>query len=140
MVNNLDWTAQLSALDFLRDIGKDFRVGTVVKKETVAKRLHSDEGISYTEFSYQVLQGMDFLNLYRDYGCLLQTGGSDQWGNLTSGTDLIRKVEGVAAHAVGTPLITNADGTSSAVEGNESGGTALGRPKLYQFAEHCVCA
>jgi tyrosyl-tRNA synthetase len=111
MVNNLDWTGQLSALDFLRDIGKHFRVGTMIRKETVAKRLHSDEGISYTEFSYQVLQGMDYLNLYRDYGCLLQTGGSDQWGNLTSGTDLIRKVEGVAAHAFGTPLITNADGT-----------------------------
>ncbi|MEW1982127.1 tyrosine--tRNA ligase [Citricoccus sp. NPDC079358] len=111
MVNNLDWTGQMSALDFLRDVGKHFRVGTMVKKETVAKRLNSDEGISYTEFSYQVLQGMDFLNLYRDYGCLLQTGGSDQWGNLTSGTDLIRKVEGVSAHAIGTPLITNSDGT-----------------------------
>ncbi|MGM7668901.1 tyrosine--tRNA ligase [Microbacterium sp. A93] len=111
MVNNLDWTGQLSALDFLRDIGKHFRVGTMVKKETVATRLNSDEGISYTEFSYQVLQGMDFLNLYRDYGCVLQTGGSDQWGNLTSGTDLIRKVEGVSAHAIGTPLITNSDGT-----------------------------
>ena len=111
MVNNLDWTSRLSALDFLRDIGKHFRVGTMVKKENVAKRLNSDEGISYTEFSYQVLQGMDFLNLYRDYGCVLQTGGSDQWGNLTSGTDLIRKVEGVSAHAIGTPLITNSDGT-----------------------------
>ncbi|MGO1885203.1 MAG: tyrosine--tRNA ligase [Citricoccus sp.] len=111
MVNNLDWTGRLSALDFLRDIGKHFRVGTMVKKENVAKRLNSDEGISYTEFSYQVLQGMDFLNLYRDYGCVLQTGGSDQWGNLTSGTDLIRKVEGVSAHAIGTPLITNSDGT-----------------------------
>ncbi|MEO9249059.1 tyrosine--tRNA ligase [Citricoccus nitrophenolicus] len=111
MVNNLDWTGQLSALDFLRDIGKHFRVGTMVKKETVAKRLNSEEGISYTEFSYQVLQGMDFLNLHRDYGCVLQTGGSDQWGNLTSGTDLIRKVEGVSAHAIGTPLITNSDGT-----------------------------
>jgi tyrosyl-tRNA synthetase len=111
MVNNLDWTAQLSALDFLREVGKHFRVGTMVKKETVAKRLHSEEGISYTEFSYQVLQGMDFLNLYRDYGCVLQTGGSDQWGNLTSGTELIRKVEGVSAHAIGTPLITNSDGT-----------------------------
>jgi tyrosyl-tRNA synthetase len=111
MVNNLDWTGQMSALDFLREVGKHFRVGTMVKKETVAKRLHSDEGISYTEFSYQVLQGMDFLELYREYGCLLQTGGSDQWGNLTSGTDLIRKVEGVSAHAIGTPLITNSDGT-----------------------------
>ncbi|MFC7402074.1 tyrosine--tRNA ligase [Citricoccus sp. GCM10030269] len=111
MVNNLDWTGGLSALDFLRDIGKHFRVGTMIKKETVAKRLNSEEGISYTEFSYQVLQGMDYLNLYRTYDCRLQTGGSDQWGNLTSGTDLVRKVEGEHVHAVGTPLITNADGT-----------------------------
>ncbi|MGP9490039.1 tyrosine--tRNA ligase [Glutamicibacter sp. AOP5-A2-7] len=111
LVNNLDWTQQLSALDFLRDVGKYFRVGTMIKKEIVSARLNSDEGISYTEFSYQVLQGYDFLELNRQYGCTLQTGGSDQWGNLTSGTDLIRKVEGKSAHAYGTPLITNSDGT-----------------------------
>lgn len=111
LVNNLDWTAPLSAIDFLREIGKHFRVGTMLKKDAVAARLNSDEGISYTEFSYQILQGYDFLELYRQYGCLLQSGGSDQWGNLTSGTDLIRKVEGKSAHAIGTPLITNADGT-----------------------------
>ncbi|GAA5228844.1 tyrosine--tRNA ligase [Paeniglutamicibacter antarcticus] len=111
MVNNLDWTAQLSAIDFLREVGKYFRVGTMIKKETVAARLNSDEGISYTEFSYQVLQGYDYLKLNQLYGCTLQTGGSDQWGNLTSGTDLIRKVEGKGAHAYGTPLITNSDGT-----------------------------
>jgi tyrosyl-tRNA synthetase len=111
MVNNLDWTAPMSVLDFLRDIGKHFRVGTMVKKDIVASRLNSDEGISYAEFSYQILQGMDFLELFRQYGCVLQTGGSDQWGNLTSGIDLIHKVEGKSVHAVGTPLITNADGT-----------------------------
>jgi len=111
LVNNLDWTAPLSAIDFLREIGKHFRVGTMIKKDIVAKRLNSDEGISYTEFSYQILQGLDFLELYRQYGCKLQTGGSDQWGNLTSGIDLIRKVEGASAHAIGTPLITNSDGT-----------------------------
>jgi tyrosyl-tRNA synthetase len=111
MVNNLDWTAPMSAIDFLRDIGKYFRVGTMVKKEIVATRLNSDEGISYTEFSYQVLQGMDFLHLHREYGCVLQTGGSDQWGNLTSGVDLIHKADGASAHAIGTPLITNSDGT-----------------------------
>jgi tyrosyl-tRNA synthetase len=111
MVNNLDWTAPLSAIDFLRDIGKHFRVGTMLKKDAVNSRLNSDEGISYTEFSYQILQGMDYLELYRDYGCILQTGGSDQWGNLTSGTELIRKVEGKHVHAIGTPLITNSDGT-----------------------------
>lgn len=111
LVNNLDWTAPLSAIDFLREIGKHFRVGTMIKKDIVAKRLNSDEGISYTEFSYQILQGLDFLELFRQYGCKLQTGGSDQWGNLTSGIDLIRKVEGASAHAIGTPLITNSDGT-----------------------------
>jgi tyrosyl-tRNA synthetase len=111
IVNNLDWTAPLSAIDFLRDIGKYFRVGTMLKKDAVAARLNSDEGISYTEFSYQILQGMDYLELYRQYDCVLQTGGSDQWGNLTSGTDLIRRAEGVSVHAIGTPLITNSDGT-----------------------------
>lgn len=110
MVNNLDWTAPLSAIDFLRDIGKYFRVGTMLKKDAVSARLNSDAGISYTEFSYQILQGMDFLELYRRFGCTLQTGGSDQWGNLTSGTDLIHKVEGGSAHILATPLITNSDG------------------------------
>ncbi len=111
IVNNLDWTAPLSAIDFLRDVGKHYRVGTMLKKDAVAARLNSEAGISYTEFSYQILQGLDFLELYRHYGCILQTGGSDQWGNLTSGTDLIHRVEGVSAHAIGTPLITNSDGT-----------------------------
>lgn len=111
LVNNLDWTAPLSAIDFLRDIGKHYRVGTMLKKDAVSARLNSDAGISYTEFSYQILQGMDYLELYRNYGCVLQTGGSDQWGNLTSGTDLIHRAEGVGVHAIGTPLITNSDGT-----------------------------
>jgi tyrosyl-tRNA synthetase len=111
LVNNLDWTEQLSAIDFLRDVGKYFRVGTMLKKDAVSARLNSNAGISYTEFSYQILQGLDFLELYRSYGCVLQTGGSDQWGNLTSGTDLIHRAEGVSAHAIGTPLITNSDGT-----------------------------
>jgi tyrosyl-tRNA synthetase len=111
LVNNLDWTAPMSAIDFLRDIGKHFRVGTMLKKDAVSARLNSDAGISYTEFSYQILQGMDFLELYRAYGCVLQTGGSDQWGNLTSGTDLIHKADAGSAHAIGTPLITNSDGT-----------------------------
>jgi tyrosyl-tRNA synthetase len=110
LVNNLDWTAPLSAIDFLRDIGKHYRVGTMLKKDAVSTRLNSDEGISYTEFSYQILQGLDFRQLYLDYGCILQTGGSDQWGNLTSGVDLIKRSEGATVHAVGTPLITNSDG------------------------------
>ncbi|WP_237186793.1 tyrosine--tRNA ligase [Rothia nasimurium] len=111
MVNNLDWTSELSAIDFLREIGKNFRVGTMIKKEIVAKRLNSEEGISYTEFSYQILQGNDFLELNRRHNVTLQCGGSDQWGNLTSGTELVRKVTGKSVHALGTPLITNSDGT-----------------------------
>lgn len=111
VVNNLDWTAQVSAIDLLRDLGKHFRVNRMLAKEAVSVRLQSDAGISYAEFSYQVLQANDFLELYRRYGCRLQTGGSDQWGNLTAGLDLIHRVEGAVAHAIGTPLIMKADGT-----------------------------
>ena len=136
IVNNLDWTAPLSAIDFLREIGKHYRVGTMIKKDAVAARLNSEAGISYTEFSYQILQGLDFLELYRQYGCILQTGGSDQWGNLTSGTDLIHRVEGVSAHAIGTPLITNSDGTKfGKSEGNAIWlDAAMCSPyRMYQF-------
>ncbi|WP_103502591.1 MULTISPECIES: tyrosine--tRNA ligase [unclassified Streptomyces] len=112
MVNNLDWTAGLSAIEFLRDIGKHFRVNKMLTKDSVAQRLESAQGISYTEFSYQLLQAMDFLQLYRRYGCTLQTGGSDQWGNLTAGLDLLHRVEPQAeVHALATPLMTKADGT-----------------------------
>ncbi|MGN6743066.1 MAG: tyrosine--tRNA ligase [Amnibacterium sp.] len=121
MVNNLDWTAGLSAIDILRDIGKHYRIGTMLKKDAVAARLNSEAGISYTEFSYQILQGYDFLQLYRQHGCTLQTGGSDQWGNLTSGIDLIHRVEGASVHAIGTPLITNSDGRKF----SKSEGTAV---------------
>lgn len=110
IVNNLDWTENYSAIDFLREIGKHYRVGKMLSKDAVSARLNSDAGISYTEFSYQILQGLDFLELYRRHNCILQTGGSDQWGNLTSGTDLIHKVEGKSVHLIATPLITNADG------------------------------
>ncbi len=136
MVNNLDWTAPLSTIDFLRDIGKFYRVGTMLKKDAVAARLNSEAGISYTEFSYQILQGMDYLELYRQYGCVLQTGGSDQWGNLTSGTDLIHRAEGVSVHAIGTPLITNSDGTKfGKSEGNAVWlDPAMCSPyRMYQF-------
>ena len=110
MVNNLDWTNSYSAIDFLRDIGKHFRVGKMLAKEAVSARLNSDSGISYTEFSYQILQGLDFLELYKRFGCVMQTGGSDQWGNLTSGSDLIHKELGQSVHLIATPLITNSDG------------------------------
>ncbi|MFI1399636.1 tyrosine--tRNA ligase [Streptomyces sp. NPDC020681] len=133
MVNNLDWTAGLSAIDFLRDVGKYFRVNKMIAKEAVARRLNSDAGISYTEFSYQILQGMDFLELFRRYGCVLQTGGSDQWGNLTAGTDLIHRVEPHAAvHALATPLITKADGTKFGK--TESGTVWLDAEKTTPYA------
>jgi tyrosyl-tRNA synthetase len=111
VVNNLDWTGPLSAVEFLRDVGKHFRVNRMLTKEAVSARLNSEHGISFTEFSYQLLQGMDFRELYRRYGCTLQTGGSDQWGNLTAGTDLTHRSEGVNLHALATPLVTKADGT-----------------------------
>lgn len=136
MVNNLDWTANLSAIDFLRDIGKHFRLGTMLAKDTVARRLASEEGISFTEFSYQVLQGMDFLELFRREGCTLQTGGNDQWGNLLSGVELVRKAEHATVHAMTTPLITKADGTKF---GKTEGGAVWLAPDMmtpyafYQF-------
>ena len=110
LVNNLDWTESMSSIDFLRDVGKHFRVGKMLSKDAVSARLNSDAGISFTEFAYQILQGMDFLELYRRNNCVLQIGGSDQWGNLTSGTDLIHKVEGKSAHILATPLITDSEG------------------------------
>ncbi len=109
-VSNYDWTAQMSVIDFLRDVGKNFRLGTMLAKDTVARRLNSEEGISFTEFSYQVLQGNDFLHLFDEYGCTLEIGGSDQWGNLTSGMDLIRKVRGVTVNVFTSPIITDATG------------------------------
>ena len=136
LVNNLDWTAPLSAIDFLRDIGKHYRLGTMLAKDTVARRLASEDGISFTEFSYQILQGMDFLELYRRYGCTLQTGGNDQWGNLLSGVDLIHRVEGQSVHVLTTPLITKADGTKF---GKTEGGAVWLAPDMmspyafYQF-------
>jgi tyrosyl-tRNA synthetase len=109
-VSNLDWTGELSALDFLRDIGKHFPVNQMLSREVVKARLEAG-GISFTEFSYQVLQANDFLELHRRYDCTLQIGGSDQWGNLVSGVDLIRRVTGDSVHAMAIPLITKPDGT-----------------------------
>ncbi|MCM3662608.1 tyrosine--tRNA ligase [Georgenia satyanarayanai] len=136
MVNNLDWTSELSAIDFLREIGKHYRLGTMLAKDTVARRLASDEGISFTEFSYQILQGMDFRELHRRYGCTLQTGGNDQWGNLLSGVELIRKADATGVQAMTTPLITKADGTKF---GKSEGGAVWLAPDMmspyafYQF-------
>jgi tyrosyl-tRNA synthetase len=110
LVSNLDWTGELSALDFLRDIGKHFPVNQMLSREVVRARLEAG-GITYTEFSYQVLQANDFLELHQRHDCTLQLGGSDQWGNLVSGVDLIRRVTGNSVHALATPLITKPDGT-----------------------------
>ncbi|MFI5954155.1 tyrosine--tRNA ligase [Cryptosporangium sp. NPDC051539] len=112
LANNLDWTASVSALDFLRDVGKHFPITQMLSRESVAARLNSG-GLSYTEFSYQLLQANDYLQLYRDHGCRLQIGGNDQWGNITAGLDYIRRVtanDGGPAHALTVPLLTNATG------------------------------
>lgn len=110
LANNLDWTKPVSALEFLRDIGKHFSVNQMLAKDSVASRLDAG-GISYTEFSYQVLQAFDYLELFRRNNCTLQIGGSDQWGNIVAGLDLIRKVEGGTAHALTVPLLTKSDGS-----------------------------
>lgn len=128
MVNNLDWTAPLSAIDLLRDLGKNFRMGTMLAKDAVARRLKSEEGISFTEFSYQILQANDYLQLYRKYGATLETGGNDQWGNLVGGMDLIRKVEGKDVHVMTTPLITKSDGTKF---GKSEGGAIWLDPEMF---------
>jgi len=135
-VDNLDWTAQLSAIEFLRDIGRHFRVNRMLAKEAVSARLRSDVGINYTEFSYQILQANDFRELFTRHGCTLQTGGSDQWGNLTAGIDLVRRTDGAAVHALGTPLITTADGKKI---GKTEGATIWLDPELttpYAFFQY----
>jgi tyrosyl-tRNA synthetase len=135
LVSNLDWTGELSALDFLRDVGKHFPVSQMLSREVVRARLEAG-GITYTEFSYQILQANDYLELHRRHDCTLQLGGSDQWGNLVSGVDLIRRVTGKSVHALATPLITKPDGTKY---GKTEGGAIWISPDLmspyafYQF-------
>jgi tyrosyl-tRNA synthetase len=125
-VDNLEWTEGMGVLEFLRDVGKHFSVNRMLDREAVAARLAAG-GISYTEFSYQLLQSYDFVQLFRRYGCTLQTGGSDQWGNITAGVDLIRRMDGGAAHALTTPLMTKADGTKF---GKTESGTVWLDPEL----------
>jgi tyrosyl-tRNA synthetase len=135
-VNNLDWTSPLSAIDFLRDIGRHFRVNRMLAKEAVSARLNSDVGINYTEFSYQILQANDFRELFARHGCTLQSGGSDQWGNITAGVDLVRRTDGVTAHALATPLITTSDGKKI---GKTEGATVWLDPELtspYAFFQY----
>ncbi|ORW30623.1 tyrosine--tRNA ligase [Mycobacterium paraense] len=121
VVNNLDWTAPLSAVEFLRDIGKHFSVNVMLDRDTVRRRLEG-EGISYTEFSYMLLQANDYVELHRRYGCVLQIGGSDQWGNIIAGVRLVRQKLGAAVHALTVPLVTAADGTKF---GKSTGGGSL---------------
>ncbi|MDR0837279.1 MAG: tyrosine--tRNA ligase [Propionibacteriaceae bacterium] len=134
LVNNYDWTAELSTLDFLRDVGKHFPVNRMLERDVVRSRLET--GISYTEFSYILLQSYDFLQLYRNHGATLQTGGGDQWGNLAAGVELIRRADGGKAHALATPLLTKADGTKF---GKTEAGTVWLDPAMtspyafYQF-------
>jgi tyrosyl-tRNA synthetase len=126
VVNNLDWTSPLSAIEFLRDIGKHFSVNQMLSKDSVSVRLEGG-GISYTEFSYQVLQSYDFLELYRRNNCTLQVGGSDQWGNIVAGLDLIRRVEQGSGHALTVPLLMKADGTKF---GKTAGGSVWLDPEM----------
>ena len=126
VVNNLDWTSPLSAIEFLRDIGKHFSVNQMLSKDSVSARLEGG-GISYTEFSYQVLQSYDFLELYRRNNCTLQVGGSDQWGNIVAGLDLIRRVEQGSGHALTVPLLMKADGTKF---GKTAGGSVWLDPEM----------
>ncbi len=132
LVNNLDWTRGISALELLRDVGKHFSVNRMLDREVVRSRLES--GISYTEFSYVLLQSLDFRELYRTYGVTMQSGGSDQWGNITAGIDLIRRSEGGKAHGIGTPLLTKADGTKFGK--TESGTVWLDAEMTSPYAFH----
>ena len=137
-VNNYDWLSQLAAIDFMRDVGKHFPVSYMLAKDSVASRLEA--GISYTEFSYMVLQAYDFLVLNREYGCELQTGGSDQWGNITAGTDLIRRRTGNRAFGLTCPLVTKADGSKF---GKTEAGTIwldAAKTSAYQFYQFWINA
>ncbi|PKN86107.1 MAG: tyrosine--tRNA ligase, partial [Chloroflexi bacterium HGW-Chloroflexi-8] len=111
VINNADWLMELNLVEFLRDIGKHFTVNYMLSKDSVKNRIEREEGISYTEFSYMLLQSYDFLHLHENENCVLQTGGSDQWGNITAGADLVRKVTGKPAYGLVYPLITKSDGT-----------------------------
>ena len=137
MANNLDWTKEYSALRLLRDIGKHFSVNQMLSKDSVSNRLEAN-GISYTEFSYQVLQGLDYLELYRRHDCTLQIGGSDQWGNIVAGLDLIRKTDGATAHCLTTPLLTKSDGSKF---GKTASGTIWLDPEMtspYAFFQYWI--
>ena len=136
LVNNAEWLTKLGAIEFMRDVGKHFTVNAMLAKESVKRRIEGDTGISYTEFSYALLQAYDYLELYDRAGCTLQLGGSDQWGNITAGMDLIRRVRGAKAHGLVLPLITTASGTKF---GKTEAGTIWldpGLTKPYEFYQY----
>lgn len=136
ILNNFDWFKEFSFVDFLRDIGKYFRIGPMLAKESVKTRINTEEGMSFTEFSYQVLQGYDFLHLYKNYGATLQIGGSDQWGNITAGTELIRKAAGASSYGLTFPLLTRSDGQKFGK--SEKGAIWLSSDRLspYEFFQY----
>lgn len=138
ILNNLDWFKEFSFIDFLRDVGKYFRIGPMLAKESVRTRMNSEEGMSFTEFSYQLLQGYDFLYLFEHHGASVQIGGSDQWGNITAGTELIRKVSGKSAYGITFPLLTRSDGQKFGK--SEKGAVWLSSEKLspYEFYQYLV--
>lgn len=138
MLNNFDWFKEFTFIDFLRDVGKYFRIGPMMAKESVKARMNSEEGMSFTEFSYQLLQGYDFLHLFDNHGVTVQIGGSDQWGNITAGTDLIRKVRGASASGITFPLLTRSDGQKFGK--SEKGAIWLSSEKLspYEFYQYLV--
>lgn len=138
ILNNLDWFRNFSFVDFLRDVGKYFRIGPMLAKESVKLRINSEEGMSFTEFSYQLLQGYDFLHLFQEHGVTVQLGGSDQWGNITAGTDLIRKVMGKSAYGITFPLLTRSDGQKF---GKSEQGTIWLAPEKcspYEFYQYFI--
>lgn len=138
ILNNFDWFKKFSFIDLLRDVGKLFRIGPMLAKDSVRSRMNSEEGMSFTEFSYQILQGYDFLYLYQNYGVTVELGGSDQWGNITAGTDLVRKVEGKSAYGVTFPLLVRSDGQKFGK--SEKGAIWLSPEKLspYEFYQYFI--
>lgn len=138
LLNNLDWFKNISCIQFLRDIGKLFRLGPMLSKDSVKTRLNSEEGMSFTEFTYQILQGYDFLHLFKTHGITVELGGSDQWGNITAGIDLVRKTEGQEVYGITFPLLTKSDGQKFGK--SEKGAIWLSPEKLspYEFYQHLI--
>ena len=137
LVNNNDWVSKFSYTEFLRDVGKNFPVNVMLSKDSVKSRLSSEAGLSYTEFSYMLLQAYDFVHLYREFGCELQIGGSDQWGNVTAGIDLGRRMSGAKLYGITNPLLTKADGTKMGKTEDGAIWLSADRTSPYAFYQYC---